>query len=93
MNEITHLPPSDSRDDHDHMHVIFELIMPQISRMKVGDATECEGLFDPEAWNIVPPSQRRYVFGRPVSRLVKEGKVPLEFAGFNSSRHNLYRKI
>ena len=25
--------------------------------------------------------------------LVAQGKLPLKFAGFNSSRHNLYRKI
>ena len=79
--------------NQDHIQFIFEHTNPRISLMKQGEITDCEGLIDPVAWEIVPASQRRHVFGRPVSRLVREGKVPLEFAGFSSTRHNLYRKL
>ena len=79
--------------NQDHIQFIFEHINPRISLMKQGEIIDSEGLIDPGLWNPVPPFDRRYVFGRPVSRLVKEGKVPLEFAGFNGKRHNLYRKI
>lgn len=77
----------------EHLQFILEHITPRISRMELDEVTDCEGLFDPELWNAVPPSDRRHVFGRPISMLVAQGKVPLEFAGFNRSRHNLYRKI
>ena len=77
---------------NDHMQFIYEQATPQISAMEFGQITDCKGLFIPELWNAVPPSDRRHVFGRPISMLVAQGKLPLEFAGFNRKRHNLYRK-
>ena len=76
----------------EHMQFILEHITPLISLMKTGEETTCENLFDPELWYSVPPQERRYVFGRPISMLVAQDKVELEFSGFNSNRHNLYRK-
>lgn len=77
-------------DDYDEM--LREHISEPISSMEPGEETDCEGLIAPEVWLPVPPPERRRAFGIPVSRLVAEGKVPLEFAGFNRKRHNLYRK-
>ena len=77
---------------NDHMKFIFEHVLPRIALMEPGEITDCEGLFDPALWKAVPPSDRRHVFGRPISMLVAQGKIPLEFAGFNRARHNLYRK-
>jgi hypothetical protein len=78
--------------NNEHIQYIFDHISPRLVLMKPGEVTTCEGLFDPELWNAVPPFEHRYVFGRPLSLLVAQGKVPLEFAGFNRKRHNLYRK-
>ena len=78
--------------NNDHMQFILEHVSPRIALMEPGDVTDCKDLFDPELWNAVPPHEHRYVFGRPISMLVAQGKVPLEFSGFNRKRHNLYRK-
>lgn len=78
--------------DKDHIQFVFVHVMARLALMESGQITDCEGLFDPELWDSVPPSERRYVFGKPIAMLVAQGKLPLEFAGFNSKRHNLYRK-
>jgi hypothetical protein len=78
--------------NQEHMQFIFEQASPRILLMKADEETTCEELFDPELWDSVSPSEHRYVFGRPISILVAQSKVPLEFAGFNRARHNLYRK-
>jgi hypothetical protein len=77
----------------DHMQFIYDIAMEQCENMKYDEIRDCKGLIGPEVWNIVPPSERRHVFGRPLAMLVAQGKLPLEFAGFNRKRHNLYRKI
>ena len=77
----------------DHIQFIYDHVLPRISSMELEQITDCKDLFDPDLWNAVPPFERRYVFGRPIAMLVAQGKLPLEFAGFNSKRHNLYRKI
>lgn len=79
--------------NQDHIQFIYDHVSPRISAMESGQITDCKDLFDKELWDAVPPSDHRHVFGRPISMLVAQGKVPLEFAGFNSKRHNLYRKI
>ena len=76
----------------DHLQFIREHVSPRIAAMQPGEVTDCEGLFDPELWDAVPPSDHRHVFGRPISRLIAQGKVKLEFIGFDGKRHNLYRK-
>ena len=73
--------------------ILLEHISEPISEMEPGDETDCKGLIAPVVWNDTPPRERRHAFGRPVSRFVAQGKVPLKFAGFNRARHNLYRKI
>ena len=78
--------------ENDHMQFIYEIVMEQSENMKTGEIRDCEGLIGPDAWDSVPPPEHRYVFGRPISILVAQGKVSLEFAGFNRARHNLYRK-
>lgn len=78
--------------NNEHMNFILEQATPQISAMELGEEATCEELFDPGLWDAVPPSEHRHVFGRPISMLVAQGKVPLEFSGFNRKRHNLYRK-
>jgi hypothetical protein len=76
----------------EHIQFILEHITPRITAMELGQITDCKDLLDKELWDAVPPSERRHVFGRPLAMLVAQGKMPLEFAGFNSRRHNLYRK-
>lgn len=66
-------------------------IKPHIAEMTVGDVTDPKGLFDPEFWKSSPLLHKQ--LGRAVSLLAHQGHVPLEPAGFNSSRHNRYRKI
>lgn len=78
--------------DIDHLKFILDHITPQISKLEVGQIVTCEQLIEPELWNSIPPSDHRYIFGRPVSTLIAQSKVPLEFHGFNRKRHNLYRK-
>jgi hypothetical protein len=77
----------------DYLQKLLEHIMEVISSMKPGDTTDCEGLIAPEVWNDTPPLERRHDFGIPVSRLVKERKVPLVFSHIDSKRHNVYRRI
>ena len=72
---------------------VLEHTTPRAARMCLGEVTDCEGLIDPGVWNDVPAHERRFAFGRPVSLLVAQGKLPLEFAGLSRARHNLYRKI
>ena len=60
--------------------------------MEPGEISDCKGLVEPDLWDEILPSERRYVFGRPLSKYVEAGLLPLEFVGFNSKRHNLYRK-
>ncbi|MFV2058880.1 MAG: hypothetical protein ACC707_20660 [Thiohalomonadales bacterium] len=79
--------------NENHMEDILEHINPNIALMEPGGLTDCEGLIDPAVWNDVPAPERRYVFGRPISMLVAQCRVSLEFAGFDRARHNLYRKI
>lgn len=71
---------------------LLEHTQPQAAKMKAGDITDTEHLFEPDYWLSVPPSEHR-VLGRHVSRLVARGLLPLEPASFDSNRHNLYRKI
>ena len=77
----------------DYLQKLLEHIMEFISPMKPGDETDCEGLIAPEVWNDTPPRERRNAFGRPVSRLVAQRKVPLAFSHFDSKRHNVYVRI
>jgi len=54
---------------------------------------DLKALFDSEEiWESLPVEDRPQ-WGRVVSQWVKAGLLPLQRAGFNSSRHNLYRKI
>jgi hypothetical protein len=73
-------------------HEVLVQISPQIDRMEPGEVTDCVGLFDPWILAITPPSSHLNVLSRIVSMLVSQGKVPLEFVGFNSERDDLYRK-
>lgn len=79
--------------NNEQLETIAMLITPIVSRMELREISDSEGLFDWELWNDIPASDRRYVYIIPISMLVAQGKVPLEFVGFNSKRHNLYRKI
>ena len=79
--------------DKNHIQFVFEHVMARLDLMESGQVTDCEGLFDPELWNSVSPSEHRHVFVPPNIHVGGTGKVPLEFAGFNRARHNLYRKI
>ena len=78
------------KDDDD---LLLQHISEAISKMKPGDTTDCEGRIAPDVWNPTPPRERRNAFGRPVSRLVAEGKVPLVFSHLDSKRHNVYVRI
>ena len=73
--------------------LLLEHISEPISKMTPGDETDCEGLIAPEVWKSVPAIERRYAFGKPVARLVAQGKVPLVLSNYDSKRHNVYRRI
>jgi hypothetical protein len=75
-----------------HLEFIHEITMERIDLAKPGEIRDCEGWIGPEAWSLVPPTDRRHVYGRPLAMLVAQGRLPLEFVGFDSKRHNLYRK-
>ena len=76
----------------DELRMIKEHILIRIKDMQEGEVTDCEGLIDPWVWDTTPTPERRYVFGKPVSWLVEQEEVPMEFIGYNTKRHNLYRK-
>jgi hypothetical protein len=78
---------------YDLTTMIFEHISARISRMKSSEKATCRALFDSWVWDAIPSSDRQHSIGPFVSMIVAQGKVPLEFAGFNSARHNLYRKM
>jgi len=73
-------------------HEVRVQVSPQIDRMESGEVTDFSGLFDPFILAITPPSSHLNVLSRIVSMLVARGEVPLELVGFNSERHELYRK-
>jgi hypothetical protein len=79
--------------DKNHIQFILDLTLDRAKAMELGQITDCQGLFDPKLWNTVPPSERRYVFGKPIAILALNGQLSLEYAGFDKSRHNLYRRI
>jgi hypothetical protein len=91
MNIRSHQPHKDS--NYDLMRMIFEHVSNRISRMESGEKTTCRGLFEPWVWEAIPISDRRHAIGPFVSMIVAQGKVPLEFAGFNQARRNLYQKM
>ena len=79
--------------NNERIETIAMLIGPNVSRMKLGEISDCEGLFDLDLWIDVPASERQYVYCHPISVLVAKDMVPLEFVGFDSEQNNLYRKI
>ena len=62
------------------------------AELQQGTVTEARDLYDSELWDGLPPDECRPL-GRVISSWVRRGLLPLEPAGFNSSRHNLYRRI
>ena len=80
-------------DDSETLETIAMLIGPIVSRMELGEISDCEGLFDLELLNNAPASERQYRYCHPISVLVAKDMVPLEFVGFDSEQNNLYRKI
>lgn len=79
--------------NNEKLETIAMLIGPIVSRMKLGEISDSEHLFDLDLWNAVPASERQYVYCHPISVLVAKDMVPLEFVGFDSEQNNLYRKI
>ena len=79
--------------NNEQLETIAMLIGPNVSRMELGEISDCEGLFDLDLWNDVPASERQYVYCHPISVLVAKDMVPLEVVGFDSKQNNLYRKI
>ena len=74
-------------------HEVRVQVSPQISRMKQGEITDYEGLFDPFILAITPPSSHLNVLSPIVSMLVTQEEMSLELVGFNSELHELYRRI
>ena len=78
--------------NNEQLETVAMLITPIVSRMELGEISDCEGLFDLELWDSFPASEREYRCYHPISELVAQDMVPLEYVGFDSKRHNLYRK-
>jgi hypothetical protein len=79
--------------NNEQLETMAMLIGPNVSRMKLGEISDCEGLFDLELLNSFPASERQYRCFHPISVLVAKDMVSLEFVGFDSKQNNLYRKI
>lgn len=82
-----------TKDDLETLETTAMLIGPVVSRMKLGEISDSEHLYDLELWNSFPPSERQHRYCHPISVLVAQGKVPLEYVRFDSELNNLYRKI
>ena len=78
---------------NEHFETIAMLITPAISHLELGEITDCEGLLDPEFWNAHPAPEQWILFCRPISVLVAQGAVPLEYVGFDREHNDLYKKI
>ena len=86
MTEVTHptdLSPSD-RELLEHLRLRLE----ELERGTVVDAC-C--LYGSELWDELLPHECRPL-GRRISSLVKRNRLALQPAGFDSARHNLYRR-
>jgi hypothetical protein len=93
MLKSTSICQGDGDNDLYLNHEVRVQVSPQISRMKQGEITDYEGLFDPFILAITPPSSHLYVLSPIVSMLVAQEEVSLELVGFNSELHELYRRI
>ena len=56
-----------------------------------GPNYECKQLFA-DSWGTLTTAQQK-TFGRCFAELVSLGRVPFEYCGLSSSRHNLYKLI
>ena len=78
---------------NEHLVMNLEHISDRTSMMNSGEPIEYQGLFESWAWHAIPANECRHYIGPYVSLLVRQKKVPLEFAGFDHRRHKLYRKL
>ena len=78
--------------NNEQLETIAMLIGPVVSRMELGEISDCEHLYDWDLWNSFLASERQYRYCHPISVLVAKDMVPLEFVGFNHEQNNLYRK-
>ena len=78
------------QDSTIEMMELLSHIGTHINQLKPGDLSDSKGLFDPDLWEMSTPFHTR--FGSLIARLSEQRLIPLEFIGFTSARHNLYRR-
>lgn len=71
---------------------ILNDVRPVAEALPIGTIIEALDLYDEDLRQLLSGSERRAI-GMCISKLVAQGLLPLEHAGFNSSRHNIYRRV
>jgi len=79
-------------NEKDLNYEVFSHILSRIYSMNPGELTDYKGLFNPRVLDTPPLSTHLHVLRRMVTTIVAERVLPLEFAGFNSELHELYRR-
>lgn len=87
MTDTTH-----SSDLTPECRAVLEKVRAAAESMRPGDITDARGLYGPAAWNLLDSGTKRAT-GRCISLIVSRGLLPLVADGFDSARHNLYRRI
>lgn len=74
---------------------LIQIIINEVEAGRInssnGHYCECKQLFA-DLWTILTTSQQK-LFGRCFAELVSLRRVPFEYCGLSSSRHNLYKLI
>jgi len=74
---------------------LIQMIINEVSAGRIdisnGPYCECKELFA-DLWTMLTTTQQK-IFGRCFAELVSLGRVPFEYCGLSSSRHNLYKLI
>ena len=72
--------------------LVLDHVKTKVNDLEKHELTNISKVFDKELWDPVEPVVHRS-WGHSISRLVKKGLLPLEYAGFTGQRANQYRKI
>ena len=74
------------------------LIKPRLDQLNPGDQTEAKHLFDPDDWNSMERTVKRF-FGSVITIMAEMGRIPLRVLKtddghkiFTPDRHNLFVK-
>lgn len=71
---------------------ILKDVRPIAEALPTGSIVEALDLFGEDLRQLLSGGERKAI-GICISKLVAQGLLPLEHVGFNSSRHNIYRRV